>query len=206
MIILIFGDSITWGAWDEEGGWVQRLKKDIDKKVIESNFDYYDSIYNVGISGNNTDDLLERFESEAVRRLDEDEETILVFAIGINDSLHYINQPDSPKVPLDRFQSNLRKLIDDAKVFSDTIAFIGLTIVDESKMPRKEEKYWANDRIKKYNEVLKNICMESNIPFLEMLDIIDIKDLPDGLHPDSTGHEKMFQRIKEFILSNNILD
>ena len=62
------------------------------------------------------------------------------------------------------------------------------------------------DRIKKYNEVLKNICMESNIPFLEMLDIIDIKDLPDGLHPDSTGHEKMFQRIKEFILSNNILD
>jgi len=25
--ILVFGDSITYGAWDEEGGWVQRLRK-----------------------------------------------------------------------------------------------------------------------------------------------------------------------------------
>src|SRR3989338_3154354 len=198
--ISIFGDSITWGKDDSDrGGWVNRLRHYFE---VEEKSDI--EVYNVGVSGDTTDDLLKRFTTECEARNRKDQ--VILFAIGINDSLHYINQPDSPKVPLDRFQSNLRKLIDDAKVFSDTIAFIGLTIVDESKMPRKEEKYWANDRIKKYNEVLKNICMESNIPFLEMLDIIDIKDLPDGLHPDSTGHEKMFQRIKEFILSNNILD
>lgn len=198
--ISIFGDSITWGKDDSDrGGWVNRLRHYFE---VEEKSDI--EVYNVGVSGDTTDDLLKRFTPECEARNRKDQ--VILFAIGINDSLHYINQPDSPKVPLDRFQSNLRKLIDDAKVFSDTIAFIGLTIVDESKMPRKEEKYWANDRIKKYNEVLKNICMESNIPFLEMLDIIDIKDLPDGLHPDSTGHEKMFQRIKEFILSNNILD
>lgn len=27
MRILIFGDSITYGAWDSEGGWADRLKR-----------------------------------------------------------------------------------------------------------------------------------------------------------------------------------
>ena len=83
--ILIFGDSITWGAWDEEGGWAQRFKKEIDKKAITANFTSYHSVYNLGISGDNTNDLLERFESETQRRLDEGEEAIILFAIGIND-------------------------------------------------------------------------------------------------------------------------
>lgn len=27
MRILVFGDSIVYGAWDTEGGWAERLKK-----------------------------------------------------------------------------------------------------------------------------------------------------------------------------------
>ena len=37
--ILIFGDSITYGAWDKEGGWVQRLRKFLDERnLTDPNF------------------------------------------------------------------------------------------------------------------------------------------------------------------------
>ena len=29
--ISVFGDSITYGAWDREAGWVERLKKVLNK-------------------------------------------------------------------------------------------------------------------------------------------------------------------------------
>ena len=49
--ILIFGDSIAWGAWDKEGGWVQRLRKLIDEKNL-SDPEFYCLVYNLGVSGN----------------------------------------------------------------------------------------------------------------------------------------------------------
>lgn len=54
MTILFFGDSITWGAWDEEGGWVARIKKYIDLKIISTHFNYYNDLHNVGIFGDST--------------------------------------------------------------------------------------------------------------------------------------------------------
>ena len=33
--ILVFGTSTTYGAWDSEGGWVQRLTKYLDNKQLE---------------------------------------------------------------------------------------------------------------------------------------------------------------------------
>ena len=81
--ILVFGASITWGAWDREGGWVQRLRNFVDEKNI-SNPDYDRMIYNLGISGDTTENLLSRLENEVKTRLSE-EETIIIFSIGTND-------------------------------------------------------------------------------------------------------------------------
>lgn len=58
MVICIFGDSITWGASDsEKGGWVERLKIYFGEK-------YDINVYNLGISGDATEDLLVRIEKE----------------------------------------------------------------------------------------------------------------------------------------------
>jgi len=62
MSILVFGDSITWGTADfEHGGWVTRL-------FIELGRDFEIDVYNLGVSGDKTPDLLERFESESKSR------------------------------------------------------------------------------------------------------------------------------------------
>ena len=79
MKILVFGDSIAYGAWDREGGWVQRLRRFLDEK----NSDVL--VYNLSIDSDTTEDLLERFEFETKQRIRGDE-IILIFAIGVNDS------------------------------------------------------------------------------------------------------------------------
>ena len=193
--ICIFGDSITWGAVDpENGGWVAQLRH-----YFETN-DYDISVYNQGISGDNTDDLLARFEVECKAR----EPQIIIFAIGVNDS-QYVKTKDNPRVSLEKFQNNLVKLINQARNFSDKIAFIGLTAVEDEKlMPipwSDEEKFYDNDNVAKYNSIIEKVSSEHNLPFLNLLDLLEPKHLDDGLHPNTEGHKKMFLKVKDFLLS-----
>lgn len=197
--ICIFGDSITWGAVDpENGGWVAQLRR-----YFETN-DYDIAVYNQGISGDNTDDLLARFKVECTAR----EPQIIIFAIGINDS-QYIKTKDNPRVSLEKFQNNLVELINQAKNFSDKIVFIGLTKVEQEKlMPipwSTEEKFYDNDNVVRYNSIIEKVSVEHNLPFLSLLDLLEVNDLDDGLHPNSEGHKKMFLRIKEFLQTNKIV-
>lgn len=92
MNLLIFGSSITWGAWDKQGGWVQRLKSVCDNKASESNYDNYTAVYCLGVSGDNTEDLLARFDTEVKARIDEEEKTLLLIEIGINDSQYVLDE------------------------------------------------------------------------------------------------------------------
>ena len=72
--ICVFGDSIAWGASDsEKGGWVERLK-------IYMGEHRSGNVYNLGVSGDTTNDLLERFEQEAKAR----ESDVIIFAVGTN--------------------------------------------------------------------------------------------------------------------------
>ena len=203
--ILVFGDSITWGAFDlEGGGWVERLKLymwakgDID-------------VYNLGISGGKTPGLLERFESETKARIEEDEETIIVFAIGINDS-YFVHSKNSLMVPPEQFKENIQKLIGLAQQFSSKIIFVGLTLVDESRttpIPWDTDKSYKNENIKKYNEIIKSICKDKNIYFVEIFDKWLQSDyqtlLEDGLHPNSRGHHKIFETVKDYLVQNKII-
>lgn len=191
--ICIFGDSITWGAVDpENGGWATQLRR-----YFETN-DYDISVYNQGISGDNTDDLLARFEVECKAR----EPQIIIFAIGINDSQN-IKSNGVKGVPIDKFQNNLVKLVNQAKNFSKDIAFIGLTKVDQSSIPKiwGTEKFYDNNVIAKYDSIIKRVSSEHDLPFLYLLDLIEPKDLDDGLHPNTEGHKKMFLKVKDFLFS-----
>ncbi|MCR4280213.1 MAG: GDSL-type esterase/lipase family protein [Candidatus Komeilibacteria bacterium] len=194
--ITIFGDSIAWGKADvESGGWVNRLRHYVETAHVGT------SVYNLGVSGDTTVELLKRFTPECAARNNKTQ--IIIFAVGINDSC-FINTESNPLVSIDNFQSNLRQLAVEAKLFSSSIAFIGPTMVDEDKMPFNA-KYYTNDSVEKYNEALENVCANIEVPFLNMLDVLSLRDLPDGLHPDSSGHEKMFHKIKDFLLVNGIV-
>jgi lysophospholipase L1-like esterase len=193
--ICVFGDSTAWGAWDmEKGGWVNRLWLHTTEKT-----DGECDVYNLSISGGTTETILDRFESEAKLR----EADGLVFQSGGNDS--YLKGKGGPnRIPLDRFRKNLEEIIRRAKKITPNIVFVGFKNVDESKTTpfSWRDIYYLNSEIQKYNEVMKNVCKENSIPYLDIFGLLDNKDFEDGLHPNSIGHEKIFVKISRFLQKN----
>lgn len=191
--ICIFGDSITWGAGDyEKGGWVNRLRLFADDQRIGA------WTYNLGISGDNTNDLLVRFEVEADAR----EADILIFSIGANDSA-YTDTKDNHPVPLKGFEKNIARLILAAKKITKKIVFVGLTHVDEKKtMPVKWDKsfYYENINVALYDAEIKKATTHYGVDFIPLVDAIKTKDLADGLHPNAKGHQKIFEEVRDFLI------
>jgi len=192
MTICIFGDSITWGAYDpEQGGWATRLRNHFEAQ--DKDID----VYNLGISGDNTADLLERIEIEAKAR----EPETIIFAIGINDA-QFIHSTNSSRVSLDEFQQNIAKLFSIAKKFTSKVIFVGLTRVDESKttpIPWNTDKSYTNENVERLDNVIEKFCEENKLKFIPMKDVVGNDDLIDGLHPNTAGHAKMFERMKSEI-------
>lgn len=210
--IIALGDSITYGGGDLRGGWVQRMREFLDKNSLSSdaNEEPYYTVYNLGISGDTTDDLIERAERELKVRIDE-EESIIIFAIGINDT-QFLEKENEHHVSLDKTITNIRNLINIAKKYSSKVIFFGLTPVDEKKVtpiPWNLNKFYRNQYIEQYNQAIKNICAENNLPFVDMLPVFQNLDykklLLDGLHPNTEGYEEMYKIILSFLINNNII-
>ncbi|MEK6894914.1 MAG: GDSL-type esterase/lipase family protein [Nanoarchaeota archaeon] len=189
--ICVFGDSITWGAWDhEKGGWADRLKL-----YCSEEYDYL-PVYNLGIDGDTSEDILERFENECLAR----EPDLIIISIGDNDS--------ALKIPLKEFEENIGDIIELAGNFTEKIIFLGPNYVDESRtMPVEWGKYsYSNSDLQKYGNVIKKLCKENNLGYIDFEEILSKDDLEDGLHPNSKGHEKIFQHIVKFLEDNNLLE
>lgn len=207
--ILIFGDSITYGACDiKEGGWTTRLRKYCEQRA-EKEADYYYLVYNLGVSGQNSNDILQRFAAEAQQRIKEEGETIILFAIGTNDS-----QLDNGKFKTEslQFKDNLQKLTDLAKKYTNKIAFIGLFPVDETKtcpIIWNENKFYKNENLARNNQLINDFCRQNDLIFIDIYNNYINTDyqnlLEDGLHPNTDGHQQMFEIIKDELIKNKII-
>jgi lysophospholipase L1-like esterase len=185
MEIGIWGDSITFGSCDSEAlGWAGRLRKTLPTKD-------YNQLYNFGICGETTGDLLKRFDIEA-QAIKPDK---IVFAIGINDS-KFPSELDVNKVPLGEFEKNLNQLIEFAKRYTDQITLIGLTKVDDEWKSVPGSRF-LNEEIEKYDSIIKKVSDLNYCRFISVINTIDpVTDLADGLHPNATGYQKMFEKIQ----------
>ena len=210
MHILVFGDSITYGAWDENGGWVQRLREYIDRKNLHDK-EFYCLVYNLGVSGDTTKDILERFENESKARLEDEKDIVFIFSVGTNDC-HFLNNEKRLDIDERVFEKNLEKLIALASKFSSKIIFTGHTPIDESKMnplPWNPKFSAKNIYIEKYNGIIKSVCTRKKIHFVEIYSHFKKGNykslLHDGDHPTSAGHEKIYQLIKDCLVKEKII-
>ncbi len=183
MEIGAWGDSITYGACDSEAlGWVGRILKSfsIDDDV---------SVYNRGICGDTTEDLLARFEVEAKSI----KPNVIIFAIGINDSKYPVGSEENRVIP-DKFKKNMQVLVERARMYTDKIFIIGSTKVDESAIESTVSRF-TNEQIKLYNNLLKECAKNESLSFVDVFNVLDKSDLCDGLHPNAQGYEKLAQSI-----------
>ncbi len=197
MRLCIFGDSITWGANDfEYGGWAAHLKNYLYRKD-ESD------VYNLGISGDVTTQTLRRIDGEASARRAE----AIIFALGVNDSA-YVKSKNARWTPRDEFKKNLKLLHEKARMFTEGIFFIGLTPLDETKLqpaPFATDYYYDAKSRDEYNEYTRAFCEEKSIPFISMEGVLTLDDLSDGLHPNTDGHKKMFEKVTSEIEMRKLL-
>lgn len=207
--VLIFGDSIVWGASDQEGGWATRIKNYVDRKRLTSG--YASSVYVLGVSGDNSEDLLKRFEFETKTRLRDETDVYIIFAIGVNDS-QVTKDTQANTVPLQDFGRNLQKLVDTAKKYAKQVIIIGLTPIDEKlvyPMPWKTSHGYLSAEVAKYDKELQKIASANDIQFIDMFSRFSEagyeKLLFDGLHPNTQGHELMYKKIISYLLDNKII-
>jgi lysophospholipase L1-like esterase len=205
--ILCFGDSITYGEGDNKG-WCGRLKEWFESQNEDN------GVYNLGVPGQTSAELLERFDKECKVRLrfkyPEDKYTTLI-QIGTNDSKYDKKPPEGKETnTLEKFGSNIRTLIRKAKQHKHKFAFIGLPPTDDKKVNlRAWGSYFENDRVGEFNTILAENCKKEKIPFLDihalMLEQEYKNMLADGLHPNAKGYEFMYKEIKKFLEKNNLL-
>jgi len=185
MTIGVWGDSITFGSCDSEAlGWCGRLRKSLPTEG-------WNELYNFGISGETSTDILKRFEVEASAIRPSD----IIFAVGINDS-KFPSEAEQNKVSLSDYKENLEKLIKQAKSFTDKITIVGATRVDDEWRSVKGSRF-LNEEIEKYNLVMKEEANQNQLVFIDMFSVLDpALDLADGLHPNAQGYQKMFEVIR----------
>lgn len=196
--ILVFGDSISWGENDTiQGGWVGMLYKFVSEKT---RFNW--QVYNMSVSGDGSDDLVKRLVPECEAR----HPSIIMIAIGGNDS-RYVEKEDNLQTPPEKFKENIQMLIDLAKGFVKDVIFVGILPFDETRtcpIPWSPTKYYTNKLARQNNQIIKKLCEENNVPFIDLFaewTKTDYKSLlDDGCHPTTEGHRKIFERVKAFLL------
>lgn len=209
--LLVFGDSITWGACDLEcGGWVQRLRLEFDR-VQMSKSDLWLPVYNLGISGDTSAGVAQRIRNELAVRHDPAEGSIVVLAIGINDSI-VVRDPHEPQVTLAQYEENLERIAAEVKRVTDHLLLVGLTPVQQEKLdplPWNPSKAYRLDRAHEFAQALDQFAAKNKIAIVHIWDDWRQRDLnvllSDGLHPNAAGHEDIYQRVSRRLKDAGIL-
>jgi lysophospholipase L1-like esterase len=191
--VCIFGDSITWGrGLSSRVAWANLLRNYLEDK------DRSIHLYDLGIDGNATNDLLKRVREEAEHRSPE----LIIWAIGINDSA-YIQTPENPVASEGKFTENITKLIEIGHNFSKKQAIIGIakgSDANTTPLPEsKTGKHYVSDRVHGYDEILETVANSHGIAFVRISNHLNDDDFYDGLHPNERGHMKIFLEIEPVI-------
>ncbi|MFH0952265.1 MAG: GDSL-type esterase/lipase family protein [Patescibacteria group bacterium] len=193
--ICIFGASITHGFYDtEKGGWADRIKQQIAFKDKTS-------LFNLGISGDTTDDLLIRVAVELKAR----QPGAVVFALGNNDSA-FDKKVKKNQVPIEQFEDNVHRLIEIARQFTKDITYVGLMPIDERRVnPWLGHLLYLIDTLKEYDNKIEAVCRKEKIQYIKLFNELNtseyLNNLHDGLHPNAKGHEMIFNILKDQLKS-----
>ena len=200
--ILCFGDSITFGRGETHNiGWCGRLKAFFEAK------DKYNAVYNLGIPGNTSYDLLQRFDIECKARIKikrPRDHYIILIAIGSNDC-KWDGMPEqkNPRMKEETFRKNMRTLLKKAKSYPAQLGCIGLPPVDETRTLPYEETSFTNKRVAFFNKIVKECCSKEKVLFLDMFKKMHKRKytlfLEDGVHPNKAGYDFMYSQIKTWL-------
>ena len=200
--VFCFGDSITYGAWDEsQAGWVQRLRLALDIRMrLEGK---YSLTYNLGIPGETTEGLKQRFTAETMARIEnkKGEEPVFIFSFGANDAA-FIPSQGKFRVDKEKYTENYQAVFEEAKKLSDKILVLNILPVVESAAanPPGKDKSRRNEWMASYNEKLVEVSTENAIKIVGVYSAFlkaghEKLFSKDGVHPNALSHEMLFKSV-----------
>lgn len=211
----IFGSSNAYGVGGAEGGWPDLLKRQMHHQMFSpSGAGDVHELYNFGKSGAKID-FVTRTWSDLYKNYRRNKgPSIALLSIGGNDC-RADGGPDAFVTTPEAFQTTLASLLRDLTAAFDAVLVLGLRPFDETKTmpfrgPQDLALYFANSRRALFNDLLRFACKETGASFVEtpLPDALWIETClyKDGLHPNSTGHERitcdLMDRLSPFLKTN----
>jgi lysophospholipase L1-like esterase len=178
MVVCFIGDSLTQGIGDQKAlGWVGRLAQAsfVQDAARPRNL----TVYNLGLRGESSVAIRERWRGDTDRRRRNGEDMAFVFSFGAADGLH--------KVPHEDTLAASREIL-------ETAASLGRTLY-VSPPPAFDPAWSAHT--KNVGAVLRGICSGADIPTFDFhaplaADAAYMASLEaDGIHPDTAGYDRM---------------
>lgn len=197
--VIAIGDSLVYGYGDTQGGgWVERLRR------LWMNGQEDHVLYNLGIRGDRTSQVNARLAQEFSYRgeLRNKYPDLIILSVGVNDSPRLGHIQGRNLTNYDQFNQDINNLLDRALELSPVL-FVGMTPVDEKKMPFLDCFYYNLRDQYHYKEVTKKACEARKIPYLDVFDLWmsrgehwrESQMSEDGLHPNVKGYETLFQEV-----------
>ncbi|HET7580373.1 MAG TPA: SGNH/GDSL hydrolase family protein [Bacillales bacterium] len=203
--VVALGDSLTKGVGDlERGGYVGYVQNHLkERKHIDKV-----TVYNYGVKGDTTEDLLEVLQSEDVLNHIE-EANLIVFTIGGNDVMevvenHFLGMTlEMFKKQKKEFKNNLEKILTILRSHNAKaqIIYIGMYNPFSVYFPEAE----VDDRIvHTWSQAGKQIAMQfDNTSFVSTFNIFEgrtkalISD--DRFHPNDRGYTLIGERVMKAV-------
>ena len=154
---------------------------------------------NSGIAGNLTNDILDNLEERVYRY----NPTKVIILIGTNDY--------KEERPIDEITNNIRKIVQEikknrpnAKIYVQSIYPVNNS--DDSKINKENVAPRSNDEIEETNRILKEICKEEDVTYIDVYSEIiaddgnlDLRYTRDGLHLNDLGYYKVTKTLIPYV-------
>ena len=206
--IVAVGDSLIYGFGDPEGGgWVERLRRQWMQPESVGH-----AIYNLGMRGDRIGQVAQRLEVEFRNRgeLRHRVPDLIILSVGLNDSarLGSVNARNFTEFSL--FQADLMHLLDRAQQLCPVL-FVGMTPIDETRMPFGGALYYTHADQARYKEATRLACNDRQIPYLDIFEQWIARGeswwrsrlCSDGLHPNSAGYTAL---LADFLAWNAVAE
>lgn len=198
--IVALGDSLIYGFGDPEGGgWVERLRRQWMTPESPSH-----ALYSLGVRGDRMRQVARRLESEFRHRgeLRHRVPDLIILSVGLNDSARLGRLSGKNFTDFGEFEVDVANLLDQAQQLCPVV-FVGMTPVNEHKMPFSNCLYYNHADQYRYKEATRMACQARQIPYLDIFEKWLSQGeswwmsrlTQDGLHPNSAGYASILQEF-----------
>lgn len=198
--VLVFGDSVAQGCWDSEGGWVDRLKREMNGAYVSSGGATKVQVINLGIGGESTNALLKRLRAEIEARVWHGWQLAFIFCTGTNDVRVIDGVVESTP---EQFRQNNEAIMHIAQEYSDRILFVGQPPLAQPELNFKG-KIYNDTQIAAYERVQQETVEAAGMAYVRTRPAFEsrageVLHVADGVHPNDTGHRIIADLIRPWL-------